>query len=80
VKFDIVKFIAGKLHPEAWGDRQPAPSPNIYNTVQVGVVSPERMAELRSMLPATRSLLRKHNGAKDSPKHLLPNRPAKGGT
>jgi hypothetical protein len=53
VKFDIVKYIASRLHPEVWGDR-PAASPNISTTVQVGVISPERLAELRSRLEPTR--------------------------
>jgi hypothetical protein len=71
VKFDIVKYIASRLHPEVWGDR-PAASPNISTTVQVGVISPERLAELRSRLEPTRAYFRKHNATKDSPKDLLP--------
>ena len=71
VKFDIVKFIAGKLHPEVWGDR-PAASTNVSTTVQVGVLSEERLADIRSRLEPTRAYLRKHNGTKDSPKNLLP--------
>ena len=44
VKFDIIKYIASRLHPEVWGDR-PAASPNISTTVQIGVISPERLAD-----------------------------------
>jgi hypothetical protein len=70
VKFDIVKFIAGKLHPEVWGDR-PAASTNVSTTVQVAI-TPERLADIRSRLEPTRAYFRKHNGTKDSPKNLLP--------
>jgi len=66
VKFDIIKYIASKLHPEVWGDR-PAASPNISTTVQVGVISPERLADLGSRLEASRAWLQ----AKDGPKDLL---------
>ena len=74
VKFDIVKYIASRLHPEVWGDR-PAASPNISTTVQVGVISQERLADIRSRLEPTRDYFRKHNGTKDSPKNLLPGVP-----
>jgi Bacteriophage Sf6, terminase small subunit-like len=56
VKFDIIKFIAGKLHPEVWGDR-PVASTNVSTTVQVGVISPERLAELRNKLNQERQAL-----------------------
>jgi hypothetical protein len=73
VKFDIIKFIAGKFHPEVWGERPAAPT-NVATTVQIGVISQERLAELRSRLEPTRAYYRKHNGTKDSPKNLLPPR------
>jgi len=67
VKFDIIKYIASRLHPEVWGDR-PAASPNVSTTVQIGVISQERIAELRSRL----AYLRKQDSAKAKPKDLLP--------
>jgi hypothetical protein len=73
VQFDISKYVASRLHPEVWGDRPPQQAPNVYTSVQIGVVSPERMAELRNMLPATRALLKQNNGSEDGakakPKH-----------
>ena len=71
VKFDIIKFIAGKLHPEVWGDRPAPASPNISTTVQIGVISQERLAELHSRLEPTRAWLQAKNGAKAKPKNLL---------
>ena len=71
VRFDVIKYIASRLHPEVWGNR-PAASPNISTTVQIGVISQERIAELRSSLDATRAWLQAKDGAKASPKELLP--------
>jgi len=71
VKFDIIKFIAGKLHPEVWGDR-PAASPNVSTTVQIGVISQERLADLRSRVEATRAYYREQDSAKAKPKDLSP--------
>ena len=71
VRFDILKFIASRLHPTVWGDR-PAASTNVSTSVQIGVISQERLAELRSRLESTRAYYRKHNGTKDPPKNLLP--------
>jgi hypothetical protein len=73
VRFDVIKYIASRLHPEVWGER-PAASPNVSTTVQIGVISQERIAQLRSSLDATRAPLQKQDGAKASLKHLLPAR------
>jgi hypothetical protein len=69
VRFDVIKYIASRLHPEVWGER-PAAAPNISATVQVGLTS-ERLSELRSKLEATRAWLQKPDGAKTKPKDLL---------
>jgi Bacteriophage Sf6, terminase small subunit-like len=71
VRFDVIKYIASRLHPEVWGDRPPA-STNVSTTVQVGVISQERLDEIRSRLEPTRAYYRKHDGTKDPPKNLLP--------
>ena len=70
VRFDVIKYIASRLHPEVWGDR-PAASTNVSTTVQVAITA-ERLADIRSRLESTRAYYRKHNGTKDSPKNLLP--------
>lgn len=68
VKFDIIKYIASRLHPEVWGDR-PALPPNISTMIQVAV-TPERLSDLRGRLEATRDWLQKSNGSKAKPKEL----------
>jgi len=73
VRFDVIKYIVSRLHPKVWGDR-PAASPNISTTVQIGVISSERLAELRSRLDASRTFFLKQDGAKAGPKDLLPPR------
>jgi hypothetical protein len=70
VRFDVIKYIASRLHPEVWGDRPSLP-PNITTSVQIGVVSPERIAELRSRLDATRASFSNQTGAKAKPNDLL---------
>jgi hypothetical protein len=72
VRFDILRHIANKLHPEVWGER-PAAAPNISTRVQVAV-TPERIADLRSRLEATRAWFSQQDGAKAKPKNLLPPR------
>ena len=53
VQFDIYRYLAGKFHPDAYGDK-PAATPN--TTVNVGIaISPERLAELRHKLDITRT-------------------------
>ena len=75
VRIDALKLIASKLHPSVWGDRPPAAPTSVYTNVQVGVISPERLAEIRSSLDATRAhYCLKHNGSKDTPKNLLQDR------
>jgi hypothetical protein len=55
VKFDILRWIAAKLHPAAYAEK-PLQAPT--QTVNVGIaVSQERLADLRSRLEATRSAL-----------------------
>jgi hypothetical protein len=73
VRFDVIKYIASRLHPEVWGER-PAASPNVSTTVQIGVLSSERLAELRSRLDASRAFFLKGNDTKAKPKDLLPAR------
>jgi hypothetical protein len=64
VRFDIIKYIASRLHPEVWGDR---PAVSQSTTVNVGLaISPERLRELRSKLHDSRVAA--------SPKDLLPER------
>jgi hypothetical protein len=70
VRFDVIKYIASRLHPEVWGDR-PALPPNNSTIVQVGVISQERLDDIRSRLDATRAY---YNGTKGSPRNLLPPR------
>jgi hypothetical protein len=70
VRFDILKHIANKLHPEVWGDR-PAAAPNISTTVQIGVISQERVADLRTRLEATRAWLQNKDDAKAKPQGPL---------
>ena len=73
VRFDVIKYIASRLHPEVWGDR-PAAAPSLSTTVQVGVISPERVADIRSRLEATRAFFRNQDATKAKPKNLLPPR------
>ena len=62
VKFDIYRWLAGKFHPEVYGDlrlQHPQTLP-----VNVGIsVSPERLNELRHKLDITRTaFLKPHSG------------------
>jgi Bacteriophage Sf6, terminase small subunit-like len=55
VRFDILRWIAAKLHPAAYAEK-PLQAPT--QTVNVGIaISQERLADLRSRLEATRSAL-----------------------
>jgi hypothetical protein len=55
VKFDILRWIAAKLHPAAYAEKT-ATAP--IQTVNVGIaISQERLADLRSRLDQTRSAL-----------------------
>jgi len=69
VRFDVIKYIASRLHPEVWGER-PALPPNISTTIQVAVTE-ERLSDLRSRLEATRAYYKKTDGAKAKPQDLL---------
>jgi hypothetical protein len=62
VKFDIYRWLAGKFHPDAYGDK---PSPTRQSTtVNVGIsITPERLQELRNKLDITRSALLKPHSA-----------------
>ncbi len=62
VKFDIYRWLAAKLHPEAYGEKLLPQQQN--TTVNVGIaISPERLADLRNKLDITRSaLLKPHSG------------------
>jgi hypothetical protein len=52
VQFDILRWMAAKLHPEAYGDK---PNAAPVQTVNVGIaISPERLTELRAKLDHTR--------------------------
>jgi hypothetical protein len=52
VQFDILRWMAAKLHPEAYGDK---PATSQATTVNVGIaVSAERLNELRAKLDNTR--------------------------
>ena len=65
VQFDIYRWLAGKFHPEAYGDK-PAAAPN--TTVNVGIaISPERLQEIRNKLDITRSALLKPHSANAKP-------------
>jgi hypothetical protein len=58
VKFDIYRWMAGKFHPDAYGDKPQQPSQS--TTVQVGIaVSAERLNEIRAKLDDTRLQLSK---------------------
>ena len=67
VRFDVIKYIASRLHPEVWGDR-PAAAPSLSTTVQVGVISPERVADIRSRLEATRAFFGTRTPPKPNPR------------
>lgn len=57
VQFDVYRWFASKLHPNAYGDKPPA-SPS--TTVNVGVsISPERLTEIRSKLDQTRTVFQR---------------------
>jgi hypothetical protein len=65
VQFDIYRWLAGKFHPDAYGDK-PAATPN--TTLNVGIaISPERLAEIRNKLDITRSALLKPHSANPKP-------------
>ena len=53
VQFDIYRWMAAKLHPDAYSDK-PSPTPQ-STTVNVGVaISAERLSEIRAKLDQTR--------------------------
>jgi Bacteriophage Sf6, terminase small subunit-like len=61
VQFDIYRWLAAKLHPDAYGDK-PAATPN--TTVNVGVaLSAERLNEIRAKLDHTRTALLHPDGS-----------------
>ena len=65
VKFDIYRWLAGKFHPDAYGDKLTT-TPN--TTVNVGIaISPERLADLRNKLDIARSALLKPHSANAKP-------------
>jgi hypothetical protein len=56
VRFDVIKWLCARLHPEHYGDK-PQPAQN-STTVNVGVsITPERLTDLRAKLDSTRSQL-----------------------
>lgn len=62
VKFDILKFLSAKFHPDSYGDK-PAQLP--ATTVNVGIsISPERLTEIRTKLDQTRKSLQSRNDNK----------------
>jgi Bacteriophage Sf6, terminase small subunit-like len=64
VQFDILRWLAAKFHPDAYGDK-PAALPT--TTVNVGVaLSAERLQELRAKLDDTRLHLSKPNATVQS--------------
>jgi hypothetical protein len=66
VKFDIYRWLAGKFHPDAYGDK-PAAAPNVQ-TVNVGIsISPERLQDLRNKLDVTRTAFLKPHSASANP-------------
>jgi len=66
VKFDILRWFASKLHPNAYGDKPPAQQQT--TNVQIGLsLSPERLTEIRSKLDQTRTALQQK--PKDTEKH-----------
>ena len=66
VKFDIYRWLAGKFHPEAYGDKPQQPSQS--TTVNVGIaISPERLQDLRNKLDFTRSAFLKPHSANAKP-------------
>ena len=53
VRFDILRWVAAKLHPAAYAEKPPTAP---VQTVNVGVaITPERLAEIRSKLEQTRT-------------------------
>ena len=65
VQFDIYRYLAGKFHPDAYGDK-PAATPN--TTVNVGIaISPERLQDLRHKLGIARSAFLKAHSANAKP-------------
>jgi hypothetical protein len=57
VRFDIIKWLCAKLHPEAYSDNRPAQQQT--TNVQIGVsISPERLTEIRTKLDSTRTALK----------------------
>ena len=69
VRFDILRWVAARLHPAAYAERPPnAPT----QTVNVGVsISPERLTEIRSKLDQTRFALKSSSRRR----HSCPTRP-----
>ena len=56
VKFDILKWLSAKFHPDSYGDK-PAQLPT-NTVVNVGIsISPERLTEIRTNLVHTRKSL-----------------------
>ena len=56
VKFDIYRWLAGRFHPDGYGDKPAAQQQQ--TTVNVGVsISPERLQDIRNRLDITRSAL-----------------------
>jgi hypothetical protein len=54
VQFDILRWLAAKLHPAAYGDKPLSPCQT--TNVNVGIsISPQRLQELRTKLKQTRS-------------------------
>jgi hypothetical protein len=54
IKFDVYRWFAAKFHPAAYAEK-PFQAP--VQTVNVGVISPDRLQELRSRLEPTRTAL-----------------------
>ena len=66
VKFDVYRWFAAKLHPEAYGEKFLPQQQS--TTVNVAVaISPERLAEIRNKLDITRSALLKPHSATPKP-------------
>ena len=64
VQFDIYRWLAGKFHPDAYGDKSAAAP---QTTVNVGVsISPERLSEIRAKLDNTRLQLSNANATVQS--------------
>jgi hypothetical protein len=65
VRFDIIRFLTAKFHPEVYGDK---PSQAQSTTVNVGVsISPERLNDIRLKLDHTRSAFVSHGKQSRTP-------------